>query len=121
MNKQKKIQLRAPIWRNYKNRLKPGIVCWFYHQTNPLAGNKFQSALIGPYRLIKRIGSVLWLIELVLIYGKPIAAHESKLLPSRKNIEPGQTHIGNLDMDQDDMELLREEIEQVSIANTATG
>ena len=117
LNKQKKIQLRAPMWKNHKNKLKPGLVCWFYHQTNPLAGNKRQSVFIGPYRLLQRIGSVIWLIEPVLVHGKPIAAHESRLFPCRKNIEPGQTHIGNLDMDQDDMELLQEEVEQVSNDN----
>ena len=40
LNKQRKTQLRTPMWKNHKNKLRAGLICWFYHQTNPLAGNK---------------------------------------------------------------------------------
>ena len=56
---------------------------------------------------------MLWLIVPVMIHGKPIASHESRLFPCRKNIYQGQTLMGNPGMDQEYMELLQEEIEQI--------
>ena len=47
------------------------------------------------------------------MHGKAVAAHESRLFPCRKPIQQGQTHLGHVNVDTQNYDLLQEEVEHI--------
>ena len=67
----------------------------------------------GPYKVIYQQGSVLCVIQSILATSSPFLAHKSRLSECRTPLTENQTHIGPLQLEEDNFDIAQEEPEDI--------
>ena len=104
--KKKSLQVRQKRYK-YVDILKTNKLVWLYIAPQTRLSITWQ----GPYLISAKIGSTCYTVSPVLIKGRSLLVHESRLRPCHADMSLLKTHIGNSLLSQDVINDLTAEVD----------